>query len=95
MTMQTSPNDVSNQEILEAMNAFASHMDSRMDNMATKQEFLQSDVSDLRSEVSDLKSEFSKLKTTVVTKGYLDDKLADLKSDLRQDTAKQIQKALN
>jgi len=31
----------------------------------------------------------------MVTKAYLDDKLADLKSDIYQNMAKQIEKALN
>jgi hypothetical protein len=35
-----------------------------------------------------------KLKTTMVTKGYLDDKVADLKSDMLQTTRREIQRAM-
>lgn len=82
MNMKTSPNDVSNQEILEAMSVFATHVDSRMDKMATKED------------LQNLQSEFSKLKATVVTKGYLDDKLADHHADLARIMRKEDEKVI-
>jgi hypothetical protein len=80
MNMKISPNDVSNHEILEALNAFASSVDNRFDCLETRM-----DKIELR---------LTKVETTMVTKGYLDDKLADLKSDLMHYTDKQIEKAI-
>ena len=80
MKMKTSPNDVSNNEILEALHAFAGSVDHRFDR--------------LEGRMDNVELRLTKLETTVVTKGYLDDKLADLKSDLMHYTDKQIEKAL-
>ena len=54
------------------------------DEVVTKGEFseLKGDFSGLKSEVGELKSEVSGIKATMVTKDYLDDKLADLRGDL-------------
>jgi len=61
------------------------------DEVVTKGEFselkgdfsgLKSEVGELKSEVGELKSEVSGIKATMVTKDYLDDKLADLRGDL-------------
>ena len=73
MNMKISPNDISNQEILEAMNSFASSVENRFD-------LLEKDV--------------AKVKAVMVTKDYLDDKLADLHSNIIQHTRKEIEKAL-
>ena len=91
MDMKISPNDISNEEILEAIGAFASSVDERFARiekvMATKDE--------LRETENRIEREIGKLKTTMVTKGYLDDKLADLRSDIILNTDKKIEKALH
>lgn len=51
----------SNQEILEAINVFSSHVDE---------------------EFSGIKSEISSIRSEMVTKDYLNEKLADLRGDL-------------
>lgn len=80
MKMKTWPNDVSNQEILEALNSFAYSVDLRFDRLENQMETMSHRV--------------TKVETSMVTKGYLDDKLSDLKSDLMHYTDKQIEKAL-
>lgn len=102
MTMKTSPNDVSNQEILnelrkmdtrigsvensnqeiiEALHAFAGSVDERFDRLETRMD----------------KSEFrlNRVESQMVTKDYLDDKLADQYSKLIEHTDKRIEKALS
>lgn len=117
MNMKTSPNDVSNtellkeiqklhvsdHEILEAMSAFATHVDSRMDKMDSRLDKADYRLDKMDSrmdrlatkeDLQNLQSEFSKLKATVVTKGYLDDKLADHHADLVKVMRKEDEKVM-
>jgi len=61
-------NEISNNEILEAIHSFSTEVDKRFNN-------LEKDVNSLTKDVNYLKSQ-------MVTKDYLDDKLIDLKGDL-------------
>lgn len=96
MKMKTSPNDASNNvllteirsivdssqaEVLEAIHELSSQTDERFNRLEVRMD----------------KSEFrlNRVESLMVTKDYLDDKLADLRSDISQNTAKQIEKALN
>jgi|SRR3989338_4445547 len=56
-------------------------VESRLDRVETDVSQLKSDVSQLKSDVSQLKSDVGYLKSQMVTKEYLDDKLADLRGD--------------
>jgi predicted nuclease with TOPRIM domain len=108
MNMKTSPNDVSNNEILEALNAFAVSVDERFDRLDGRMDGVEGKVDRLDGKVDRLEGRMdkvegkmdriehrlTKVETTMVTKGYLDDKLADLKSDLMHYTDKQIEKAV-
>ena len=62
-------------EILEAINSFANDTEKRFDKVDQRFDKVESDVSELKSDVGTLKDQ-------MVTKDYLDDKLADLKGDL-------------
>ncbi len=105
MNMKTSPNDVSNQEllegnreILEAIGAFAGSVDSRFEEVRGEIHSLKNEVSGMKKAMvtkDELRNEIDKLKTTMVTKGYLDDKLADFHSDIIQHTRKEIEKAMH
>jgi hypothetical protein len=66
------------QEILEAIGLLADQMqEMRFDITGIK-----NDVGGLKFDVSNLKTEIARIKATMVTKNYLDDKLADLHSDI-------------
>jgi hypothetical protein len=66
------------QEILEAIGLLADQMqEMRFDITGIK-----NDVGGLKFDVSNLKTEIARIKATMVTKDYLDDKLADLHSDI-------------
>ena len=56
------------QDILEAINVFSTHVDQRFDR--------------LEGRVDGVEGRLNKIETTMVTKDYLDDKLADLRGDL-------------
>ena len=56
------------QDVLDAMAGYASHTNKQ--------------IAALQSDVSLLKNDVSTLKNQMVTKDYLDDKLADLRADL-------------
>ena len=55
-------------DVLNAVNATSTETDKRLQN--------------IESEITGIKGEIKNIKTTMVTKDYLDDKLADLKGDL-------------
>jgi len=76
-------------EILEAIHAFADQVDRRFERLETDVSSLKTDVSSLKTDVSSLKTDVSSLKTDVsylksqmVTKDYLDRKVADLRGEL-------------
>ncbi len=111
MNMKTSPNDVSNQEILEALGSFATSVDERFDRIEGKINGIGGEIVGIKGEVAgikgeiagikqvivtkdELRTELGRLKTTMVTKGYLDDKLADFHSDVIRHTRKEIEKAM-
>src|SRR3989304_1469369 len=88
--------DKSKNEILGAINDFANHTEKRFDFLESEIGTVKTDVSTLKTDVSTLKTDVSTLKTDVstlrsevgiiksemVTKDYLDDKLADLRGDM-------------
>lgn len=79
MNMKTHLGDASNQDILEALQTFSEQVDRRLAN--------------LENDVVSLKSDVMKVKATMVTKDYLDNKLADHHSSLVQWTRREIQKS--
>ena len=60
--------EASKNEILEAINEFSTHVDQQHES--------------LKSEIGDIKKEVGSIKALMVTKDYLDEKLADLRGDL-------------
>lgn len=76
-------------ELGEAVHELSDHMDQRFDEvhreLATKA---------TKDELAEVRSDVNKLKTNMVTKGYLDDKMADFHSDIIQHTRKEIEKVL-
>ena len=72
--------ETSNQEILEVTNTFATDVENRLGRLEQEQ---------VRMSVDQ-----TRMSATMVTKGYLDDKLADLYSDIIQHTRKEIEKAV-
>ncbi|MFA5129881.1 MAG: hypothetical protein WC477_03065 [Patescibacteria group bacterium] len=67
--------DNDKQEILEAIHAFAEHVDRRFDGLENRVGHLETDVGSVKSRITSMESQ-------MVTKDYLDNKLADLRSDL-------------
>jgi predicted nucleic acid-binding Zn-ribbon protein len=70
--------EISNGEILEALQEFAGHVDEKFSHVDKQ-------FSEIRSEIGGMKSQ-------MVTKSYLDDKLADLKGDMTSMIRKEDQK---
>lgn len=79
-------------------------MDFLKDNMVMREDFedvksdvsvLKSDVSTLKTVVLDLDKRLTRVEATMVTKSYLDDKLADLKGDLIEKMRKQESRIKN
>lgn len=120
--MKTSPNDISNQEILEAVQGIADGQrrleESQMglgDRVGALESFqeqileavqafseqvdgrlssIEQDVGSLKSDVGSLKSDMIKVKATMVTKDYLDEKLAIHHSDMVLRMQKEDRKTL-
>jgi len=63
------------QDVASSVHALAEHMDERF-------LVVENDVSGMRKDVSALTTDVKTLKNQMVTKNYLDDRLADLRADL-------------
>jgi hypothetical protein len=105
MNMKTSPKDVSNEQILEALTGVQSGLNSlneKFDGLEQKvdgnhlelTETVQGLAQHMDERFSVVEREQVRMSAVMVTKGYLDDKLADLKSDIIQHTRKEIEKSL-
>lgn len=105
MKMKTSPNDVSNKELLQEFRKLSDKMDIGFEALKKSDHEILEAVQELSSDTdarfnavdarfSLLEHRVTRVEARMVTKDYLDDKLADLKSDFHKDTAKQIERAL-
>ena len=77
-------------EILEAIHLFSDNVDRRFESLESDVRVLKTDVGALKTDVAVLKTDVAALKTDVgflktamVTKDYLDDKLAQFKEGLK------------
>lgn len=82
-------NEPTTNDILEAVNALSTQIDERFSQVDGRLSHLENDVTELKGDVMELKGDMTELKgdvglvrTAMVTKNYLDDKLADLRGDL-------------
>ena len=85
-----------NQDILTAINTFATDTEHRFQNLESDVKTLksdmtivkselgsvQSDISSMKSELGSVQSDIGSMKSQMVTKDYLDEKLSDLRGDL-------------
>lgn len=62
-------------DILDTVNAFANH---------TEEQFaeIRQEIGGIKQEIGGIKQDITQIKATMVTKAYLDDKLADMRGDL-------------
>ncbi len=74
--------DISNQDILEAINSFSSHMDTRLTGIEERVGSLEVAVNSLQHRVTGLEKTVTGVKANMVTKEYLDDKMADAHGDI-------------
>lgn len=79
---QSSNGEPTNYEILETINEFASATERRFEKLEGDMSSLKGDMSSLKGDMSSLKTDVGYLKSQMVTKEYLDDKLADLRGDI-------------
>lgn len=77
--------DTAKQDILDAIGAFAEQVDLKFEQIDRR-------FDKVEAEIGSMKSEIGMIKATMVTKSYLDDKLADLKGDMVSMLRKEDQK---
>ncbi len=105
MNMKTSPNDVSNNEILKELKRLTvsdAEIKNELKSLSNKIDVVHEETMETIYELSKhtdarfdrLEGRVGFVEAKMVTKGYLDDKMADLRSDLSQNTRRQIEKAL-
>ena len=77
------------EDVLDAVNNFASVTEGKFAEIKSEMTDMKSEMTDMKSEMTDMKSEMkemrfdiTKMGSTMVTKDYLDDKMADLRGDL-------------
>lgn len=68
-------NEASKNEILEAVNEFSTNVDKQFQEV-------KGEMNQIKGEMKQIKGEIGSIKASMVTKSYLDDKLADLRGDL-------------
>jgi hypothetical protein len=99
MKMKTSPNDVSNQRILEELSKLSNKMDAGFEALEKSDheilEVLQGHSSETDARFILVESRLTRVEARMVTKDYLDDKLADQYSKIVEHTDKRIEKALS
>lgn len=71
-----------NQAILEAINDFADSTEQRFQKLEQNLLGMGQELTGVKSGVASLKTDIIAVKATMVTKDYLDTKLADLRGDL-------------
>lgn len=62
-------------DILDALRVFSDHVDAEFENMRNELR------DEFNGKFNDIRSEFNQIKATMVTKDYLDVKLADIKGE--------------
>ncbi|MFH1822271.1 MAG: hypothetical protein ABH830_01070 [Patescibacteria group bacterium] len=67
--------EITNKEILQAVNAFSNETDKRFSSIDTR-------FSSIDTRFNNIDIDLTKIKATMVTKDYLDEKLSDLRGDL-------------
>lgn len=70
-----SDKEPTNQEILEAINEFATNTEQRFNK-------IEGEIKGIKGEIGSIKGEIGGIKATMVTKDYLDSKLFDLRGDI-------------
>jgi predicted nucleic acid-binding Zn-ribbon protein len=75
-------NDTSKQEILSAINNFAGSVDQRFEKIDQRFDKVDQQFDKVDQRFDKVDQRFDKIEATMVTKDYLDDKLADLRGDL-------------
>lgn len=98
MKMKTSPNDVSNQEILQELKKLSSDVSDIKGSQQVLIESVQELSSDTDARFRLMDNRLTRVESRMslmVTKDYLDDKLADQYSKIIQHTDKRIEEALN
>ncbi|OGY42917.1 MAG: hypothetical protein A2Y67_03555 [Candidatus Buchananbacteria bacterium RBG_13_39_9] len=85
------PEETKNDEILEAINAYADHNKKQLDSIRT-------DIQQFRSvtekRFDSVETDIKQIKSVMVTKDYLDEKLADFRGDLVVLTRKEDKKVM-
>ncbi len=70
------------QEILDAISLIAEQMQGLTDEFYNFRKKTEAEFKEVKSEIGGMKSEIGGMKSQMVTKSYLDDKLATLRGDL-------------
>ncbi len=70
------------QDVLDSMNEFASHVDGKFNGIVDEMTGIKGEMTGIKGEMKDIKTRLTKVEATMVTKDYLDVKIADLKGDI-------------
>jgi esterase/lipase len=79
-------------DILDTVNAFANHTEEQFTEIRQEIGVVKQEIGGIKQEVSGIKQDVGQIKATMVTKAYLDDKLADTRGDLTMYDRKQDKK---
>ena len=75
-------NQVTTNEILEAINHFSERVDERFDRLEGRMDKAEGRLDRVEGKFDKIEGRLDRIEATMVTKDYLDEKLADLRGDL-------------
>ncbi len=79
-------------DILDTVNAFANHTEEQFAEIRQEIGGIKQEIGGIKQEIGGIKQDITQIKATMVTKAYLDDKLADMRGDLTINDRKQDKK---
>jgi uncharacterized protein YydD (DUF2326 family) len=82
MYMVTKKENPTNQDILTAINDFANYVQGRFDDIEARFEGVDARFDGIGGRFEGIEQRLDRVEATMVTKDYLDEKLADLRGDL-------------
>ena len=69
-------------EVLSAINDYSTKTDQKISELSLNTQEMRSDMQEMCSDMKEMRADIKRIDAIMVTKEYLDDKLADLRGDL-------------
>lgn len=79
-------------DVLEILQAHATHVDTQFAEVRSEISAIRSGMTQMKGEISELKGDVGEIRQSIITKDYLDDRLAELRGEPASEAYRQIRK---